>query len=199
MTRTILLIPLIAIAAGCETYGGTGSSQNSLITIQYGTVQSINRSEVDAHVGQGAAVGGLMGLAVAAGTGGSTGQQAGAAALGALLGGLIQHQRATNNKAEQYTVQLNNGGTVAIVTEHHDIVIGDCVSVEQGRHANIRRVSPVMCNSMASAGHPAYDTSHRANMQEAGECEQVKQEMLQADTKEAADVAYQKMRAFCES
>jgi hypothetical protein len=29
----------------------------------------------------------------------------------------------------------------------HDINAGDCVAVEQGEHANIRRVSPQMCTS----------------------------------------------------
>ncbi len=198
MFRVLFLIFLIVGAAGCETYGGTGSSRDSLIAIQYGTIESINRAEVDANVAQGAAVGGLVGLAAAAGTGGSTGQQVGATALGALIGGLIQNQRAANNQAERYTVRLTNGSTVAVVTEHHNLVVGDCVSVEQGRHTNIRRVSPVMCDSMARAGHPAYETTHSANMQEADECEQVKQELLAAKTSEEADVAYQKMRAFCE-
>jgi hypothetical protein len=76
--------------------------------------------------------------------------------------------------------------------------MGDCVAVEQGRHANLRRVSPVMCDRMADANHPAYDDLHAANMAEADECEQVKQELLGATTEEQVNVSYQKMRALCE-
>ena len=186
------------VLGGCETYGGTGSSRDSLITVEYGTVRDVQRAEVQANTGRGAALGGLLGLAAAAGTGGSRNQQIAGAAAGALIGGLIQNQRVANNQTEEYTVQLNNGRTVRIATLHHDLQVGDCVSVEQGEHANIRRVSPVMCNSVASADHPAFDDMHAANVLEAEECEQAKQEVLNATTEQEVTIAHQKMRALCE-
>ena len=184
------------LLAGCAGYGGTGSSQNTVISVQYGTIQSIEGVAMDSNVGTGAAVGGALGLAAASRR--STGTQVGVAAAGALIGALIQNQRAANSQAEQYNVRLNDGATVAIVTEHHDLQVGDCVAVEQGRHANLRRVSPVMCDSMANTSHPSYDDLHAANVKEADECEQVKQELLNATTEEQVNVAYQKMRALCE-
>ena len=197
--RLLAVIPMFGIAAGCASYGGTGSSQGSLIAVEYGVVQNIERTELNASTGKGAAVGGLLGLAAAAGTGGSTTQQVAGTAAGALIGGLIQNQRRANNTAEQYTILLNNGRTVAVVTEHHDIQRGDCVSVEQGQHANVRRVSPVMCDSMADASHSAYPALHQQNVDEAAECEQAKQELLNATTEQAVSVAHQKMRALCEA
>jgi outer membrane lipoprotein SlyB len=197
--RLLAAIPLFAFVAGCASYGGTGSSQGSLIAVEYGVVQQIERTELNASTGKGAAVGGLLGLAAAAGTGGSTGQQVAGTAAGALIGGLIQNQRRANNTAEQYTILLNSGRTVAVVTEHHDIQRGDCVSVEQGQHANVRRVSPVMCDSMADASHSAYPGLHQQNIDEAAECEQAKQELLNATTEQAVSVAHQKMRALCEA
>lgn len=184
------------LLAGCASYGGTGSRQDTVISVQYGTIQSIESVAMDANVGTGAAVGGALGLAAASRR--STGTQVGAAAAGALIGALVQNQRAANSQAEQYNVLLNSGATVAIVTEHHDLEVGDCVAVEQGRHTNLRRVSPVMCGSMGSSSHPEYGDLHEANMEEADECEQVKQELLDATTEEQVNVAYQKMRAFCE-
>jgi outer membrane lipoprotein SlyB len=197
--RQVALIAAGVLAAGCASYGGTGSSQGSMISVEYGVVQQIERTELNASTGKGAALGGLIGLAVAAGTGGSTGQQVAGTAAGALVGGLIQHERKANNTAEQYTVLLNSGRTVAIVTEHHDIRRGDCVSVEQGKHANLRVVSPVMCSSMADTSHPAYLSTHKENVDEAAECEQAKQEVLSAKSEQEVSVAHQKMRALCEA
>lgn len=191
------MIALSVLLTGCAgTYGGTGTQANSLISVQYGTVQAVEPVAMDPKTGSGAALGGVLGLAAA--STGSTGTQVGAAAAGALIGALVQNHRAANKQANQYTVALNTGGTVAIVTEHHDIAPGDCVSVEQGTHANIRRVSPVMCEAVASPSHPAYSDAHAANVAEANECDQVKQEVLDAKSEDEIKLAYQKMRALCE-
>ena len=56
MLRGFLVITTVIAVAGCETYGGTGSSRNSVISVQYGVVESIERAAVDANVAQGAAV-----------------------------------------------------------------------------------------------------------------------------------------------
>jgi hypothetical protein len=94
---------------------------------------------------------------------------------------------------------LNNGASVAVVTDHHNITVGDCVAVEQGRHANIRRVSSVMCNDLADNSRPAYTSTHQANVREAEECEQAKREVLNAQTEEAINLAHMRMRALCEN
>jgi len=195
---TILGLASCLVFAGCETYGGTGSSRNSLISVQYGVIQQVEKAQVDANAAQGAVLGGLLGLAVAAGTGGSRTQQVGGAAAGALVGGLVQNERAANSQAEKYTVRLTSGSTVAIVTVNNDLQTGDCVSVEQGQYANLRRVSPVMCGAMSSAT-PTYDKVHKEDVVEANQCEQAKQEVLQATTEQQVNLAYQKMRALCEA
>jgi len=169
------------------------------MNVQYGVVQSVHEVQADANTAGGAALGGLAGLAVAAGTGGSRNQQLAGAAGGALLGGLIANQRAANQRLMQHTVRLNNGASVAVVTDHHNITVGDCVAVEQGRHANIRRVSSVMCNELADNSRPAYTSTHQANVHEAEECEQAKREVLNAQTEEAIKLAHMRMRALCEN
>ena len=145
--------------------------------VHYGVVQSVQEVRAEANTGGGAALGGLAGLAAVAGTGGSRNQQIAGAAGGALLG----------------------GASVAVVTEHQNIEVGDCVAFEQGRHANIRRVSSVMCNALADTSRPAYPSAHRANVREAEECEQAKREVLNAQTEEAIRLAHMRMRALCEN
>ena len=140
-SRQALLTFTSLMLAGCAaTDPGTGSTRGEVITVDYGTVMQVEQVQMDPKYGTGALVGGGLGLAAASRRSGTT--QAGAAIAGALIGAMIQKSKA--GTADKYTVRLNNGGTIQMVTEHHDIESGDCVSVEQGKHANIRRVSPII-------------------------------------------------------
>ncbi len=200
MNKSILVATIVAgslVTTACETPGG--ARPGTALSVQYGVVQRVEEVRAEANTGGSAALGGLAGLAVAAGTGGSRNQQIAGAAGGALIGGLIANQRAAKQQLMQHTVRLNNGTSVAVITDHHNIVVGDCVAVEQGRHANIRRVSPVMCNDLADTRQPAYPDTHRANVREAEECEQAKQEVLNARTEDAIRLAHMRMRALCEN
>ena len=200
MHKSVLLATVAIgsiVMTACETPGG--ARPGTAMSVQYGVVQSVQEVQAAANTGGSAALGGLAGLAVAAGTGGSRNQQLAGAAGGALLGGLIANQRAANQRLMQHTVRLNNGSSVAVVTENQNIDVGDCVSVEQGRYANIRRVSSVMCNELADTRRPAYTSTHQADVQEAQECEQAKREVLNAQTEEAIRLAHMRMRALCEN
>ena len=200
MNKSILIATVVVasmLATACETPGG--ARPGTAMSVQYGIVQSVQEVQAEANTGGSAALGGLAGLAVAAGTGGSRTLQMAGAAGGALLGGLIANQRAANQRLMQHTVRLNSGNSIAVITEDNNIAVGDCVAVEQGRHANIRRVSSVMCNDLADTRRPAYSSTHEANVREAAECEQAKQEVLNAKTEEAINLAHMRMRALCEN
>ena len=85
-----------------------------------------------------------------------------------------------------------------IITETKGIQEGDCVSVELGRTANIRRVSTVYCE------HPGHEALadpivHANSQEEAAECHAAKQMALQATTEETTDIALKKVRVFCET
>ena len=200
MNKSIVIATAVIgsmVTTACQTSGG--ARPGTAMSVQYGVVQHVEEVQADPNTGGGAALGGLAGLAVAAGTGGSRNQQLAGAAGGALLGGLIANQRAANQQLKQHTVRLNNGTSVAVITDHHNIAVGDCVAVEQGRHANIRRVSSVMCNDLADTRRPSYAPVHEANVNEAEECEQAKREVLNAKTEEAINLAHMRMRALCEN
>jgi len=188
----IALATALTVTGCAATEPATGSRQDTIIAVEYGTVANIEQVEMQANAAGGAALGGGIGLAAASTRSGTT--QIGAAAAGALIGALIQKSR--HKTADRFTVRLNNGNTVAIVSEHHEIAIGDCVTMEQGTHANIRRVSPVMCE--INDTHPAYSQLHNANVAEADECHQAKEQLLRATTEQEADIGYKKMRALCE-
>ena len=195
VVATVIVGSFVTMA--CETPGG--ARPGTALNVQYGVVQRVEEVQAGANTAGSAALGGLAGLAVAAGTGGSRTQQIAGTAGGALLGGLIANQRAANQRLIQHTVRLNNGSSIAVITDHHNIVVGDCVAVEQGRHANIRRVSLVMCNELADTSRPVYTPVHDANVREAEECEQAKRGVLDAQTEEEIRLAHMRMRALCEN
>jgi outer membrane lipoprotein SlyB len=182
----------LALLTGCAgTEPLTGSSVDSLIDIQYGTIEEVQKVKLKAHYGPGVLLGGGIGALAASHYSGTT--QALAAVGGALLGALVSKERA--GTAEQYTIHLVNGNTVSIVSEAHDLVAGDCVAVEQGKHANLRRVGAQMCNTSSPA--TTYPQTHAAEQRAAVDCDTAKQDVLKAATEQETKVAYEKMKALC--
>lgn len=98
--------------------------------------------------------------------------------------------RRSSGTQQQYTVNLVEGGTSIITTEQDDIRSGDCVSIEQGDYANIRRVSSVHCEVKTEI------TVHHASA--ASDCELAKHELAKADTDDEITMASKKVRILCE-
>ncbi|MCB1698602.1 MAG: hypothetical protein KDI34_20465 [Halioglobus sp.] len=178
--------------ANMSTDPGTGSSRNSLITVAYGTVQNVQQVQMKPNYAEGSLIGGALGLLAASGY--SSGSQALGAAAGAGLGALVSKE--TAGTANQYTIMLVNGNTVSVVTDQKEIDVGDCVSVEQGDHTNIRRVSAAMCNTPPS--HPAYPDMNASVVQISNDCATAKQQLLKAATEQETNIAYKKMQALCD-
>jgi hypothetical protein len=191
---SVLSVTLAAALAGCaSTDPVTDTPRNEIISVQYGTVENIQQVAMSPDYAAGSVIGGALGLLATMGHSGAS--QVGGAVVGAGLGALVAKETAGNGV--KFTVRLVNNSTIDIVTDNQGIALGDCVSVEQGQQANIRRVSSVMCTTPTSS--PAYAPMHAANVQESQECEQVKRELLSATTEQATSIAYKKMQAFCES
>lgn len=191
---SVLSAALVASLVGCaSTDPVTGSAPNEVISVQYGTVENIQQVAMAPDYGAGSVIGGAIGLLATMGHSGAS--QVGGAVVGAGLGALVAKE--TAGTGVKFTVRLVNNSTIDIVTENQGIALGDCVSIEQGQHANIRRVSSVMCTTPPS--DPAYAPMNAANVKESQECQEVKRELLNATTEQATNVAYKKMHAFCES
>ncbi len=191
---SVLSVTLAAALVGCaSTDPVTGSAPNEIISVQYGTVENIQQVAMAPDYGAGSVIGGALGLLATMGHSGAS--QVGGAVVGAGLGALVAKE--TAGTGVKFTVRLVNNSTIDIVTENQSIALGDCVSIEQGQHANIRRVSSVMCTTPPS--DPAFAPMNAANVQESQECQEVKRELLNATTEQATNIAYKKMHAFCES
>jgi outer membrane lipoprotein SlyB len=188
----VLTAAVITGCANMSTDPGTGSTRNSLISVAYGTVENVQQVQMKANYAEGSLIGGALGLLAASHY--SAGSQALGALAGAGLGALVSKE--TAGTANQYTIRLVNGNTVSVVTDQKEIGAGDCVSVEQGDHTNIRRVSAALCNTAPS--HPAYSSMNASVLQISADCAAAKQELLKATTEQATDIAYKKMQALCD-
>ena len=179
----------LAVLLATPAAGQRRSDTNRVISVTYGTVIGTERVQLESAARGGAVVGGLVGAVRGRGRGGSS--QARSAALGAAIGGVGTRILEGSNEAMEYKVRLNSGRDIRIITEPTGIRIGDCVSVEQGRQTNIRRVSSVHCemeDAVPTAAHTA----------EASACDQAKQGLLDAADEEAMELAIRRIRILCE-
>lgn len=201
LPRTLRLLAVSGIvsltAAGCASQGGVSrSSMNSTVAIQYGTVASVTAVQLQSNAARNATIGGLAGLATQAR--GSSRQRLAGAAIGAAAGGLATRAVEGDNRANSFVINLTRGGTVQVVTEQQNIVAGDCVAVESGRHTNLRRVSAVQCNPV-SQPHSIIDSQiSQYELNEATACDRAMEELLQAEKEQEINALIRKVRVLCD-
>ena len=175
----------ITCAAMVIITGSVAIHAATAITINYGVVESaVTTTEESSHAG-GALAGGLMGAMI-----GPDRHRGLRMVAGAGIGAAVQGS-ATGGTVQQYSVKLNSGGQTIISTELQDIRTGDCVSIEQGDSANIRRVSSYHCETK----NTTTEDHHQAA---ADSCQIAKNELVKADTDDAITNAAKKVRILCE-
>ena len=179
-TRVLLGITILLLVPGTQLFA---QSSGSSVSLQYGTVKAAGEVQAESKHAGGALLGGVAGAALAK-------DHRGLGALaGGLIGGGIEGHHTSKKVLQQYTVDLKGGGVVVINTEQHDIVVGDCVVVEQGQYANIRRVSDINCR---------VDQQPEHHQQAADNCQKAKNELADAKTDQAVENAVIKVRTLCE-
>ena len=183
---------LILVSAMVSAQNIPRNQLGSAFEIRYGRVELVNRVKIQSDAAKGAVMGGLIGGATSGHHHRGKHAVEGAVA-GALLTALFQG----NRRAYEYTVDFDDGSVTKVVTESGGIVEGDCVAVELGRTANIRRTSDVHCEHRAHEAL-AEPIVHAKRQSEAAECHAAKAMALQAMTLEATDIALKKVRVFCE-
>ena len=170
--------------------------------VQYGRITAVSPVTETSGTSQnvGMLVGGGIGLA--SGSGQSSSNRALRATAGG-AGGRAVGGRMGNSQAFEYTVLVGGTNTIRIVSDQVGKRVGDCVSVEQGQFANIRLVPDARCAppprpAAAPAPAPARAPAPvAADVQAANACEQAKQQVLDAATDDAFNLAERRMRLLC--
>ena len=164
------------------------------VIVQYGTVIQKETVNLNSAVPRGAVVGGALGLASAGGK--SNKKKARNALVGAAAGGAIASSSQGSTHGMLYTIDLGSAGMAQVVTDQTEIVRGDCVAVEKaGETANVRRISSGYCqpSNAAAVASVAEDSA-----EEADECLQAKQIVVDSTTDQELEFARAKMSLLCD-
>jgi hypothetical protein len=192
MKTIVMGVAALAWAFASATALAQRAGQN--VSVQYGTVTGAR--EVDLKLGAvpgGAVVGGGLGLASASGK--SSSKKARNTLVGAVAGSAIAAGAQGSQKGMLYDVDLGGAGRMQVVSDQREIRSGDCVAVERtGDTANLRRVSAAYCDKANAAAVQAVAGEAR---QEAEQCAAAKQQLVDAATKEEAELAGRKLALLC--
>jgi hypothetical protein len=164
------------------------------IAIMHGVVTGTTATKEKSNAGKGALLGGTLGYATTSSSRSSSSKRKNTA-LGAAAGAGIANRAQGDRSAMEYTVETTTG-MVVIISDQTQIVVGDCVVVENAgsNNANIRRVDPVMCDPGS-----AEVVAELADefMEEAQECVDAKSELSAAQDDAAFDRAIRKVEILC--
>ncbi len=160
--------------------------------VQFGVVSSAEEVTLDSNAGAGAIIGGTLGLM---GGDRSSPRRARNAIIGAGVGAALSDAAQGDRRGMSYTVSMLDGSSVRIVTDQRQIHPGDCVAIEQvSGTSNIRRVAQSYCERTNAS---AVDEVAAHARSEAMACQSAKDELVQAQTQEAIDLATRKVDLLC--
>ncbi len=164
--------------------GGVALAQQAgqSVVLQYGKVKAVDTVQDEGRRAGGTIFGGLAGAAIADDHRG----------LGMLAGGLIGggvQKHATAGTLDQYTIKLMTGPILVVNSDQNDLIVGDCVVVEQGQYTNVRRVSSINCHVDQKPVH---------HVEAANNCQRAKDELNSAKTNDEIELAVIKVRTLCE-
>jgi hypothetical protein len=180
---------ILALAAlGCQQNAPRVGQRT---TIQFGTVRNVEQVNLQSDVAAGALVGGTIGLVASGGS--RTAPRN--AILGAAVGAAATSAAQGNRTGIAYTVQMLDGSVIRIISDQREIRVGDCVAIERaGETNNIRREHPAFC---ASQNQPAVRAIQPDIEAAAARCQAAKEELVNATTPEAVDLATRKVELLC--
>ena len=158
--------------------------------VRYAEITDIERVKLPSNAPAGAVVGGFTGLVLSRNSSGK--KQVASGIGGAVLGGLATAALEGDRLGYSYRMQFMDGSTSNFITEKGYLQTGDCVSVERGQYANIRRVAPVLCADGRAA------TVDRKHVREAEQCHAAKEQLLAATSNAEIEGASRKVSIICE-
>ena len=161
--------------------------------ISVGTVERAERVRLDSDAGSGVLVGGTLGLLSASGKSG--GKKARNAIIGATGGAMIAGAAQGNREGMAYTVATGPGTRIKVISDQTGILVGDCVAVEEaGATNNVRRIAREACDR---ASQQAVVQLQPEFQRDAAECIAAKDQLVNANTPQAVDIATRKVKILC--
>jgi outer membrane lipoprotein SlyB len=163
-------------------------------TIRVGTVVSTERVNLQSDAAKSAVLGGVIGYHATSNSKSKSRKRKNAALGAAALGGATRMGEG-DLTGTLYTVKLQDGSEMRVISDQNQVVPGDCVTVEQVQdNANVRRADPVLCEPET---RQIMGDLEPELQEEAEECYTAKQELLNAATDEQASLAARKISILC--
>lgn len=187
-SRLISAFTAIILLSGCAS--NTSGTRGEEVTLSYARVLLVERVTKPSAVPAGVIVGGLTGLLLTRNSA-SSGKRAVATLGGAAIGGAMADSM-NDRMAYQYLLEYRDGERSRFLTEKGFIGKGDCVAVERGRHSNLRRVDSNLCTNQLPIEPP------RELSDNARQCHEAKDQLLQAQTDDQVTQATRKIRVLCQ-
>ena len=181
-----LVIPLLLTLHGCAST----PKKDREYQLNYARITKVNRVPRPSAVPAGMVVGGLTGLFLTRNS--ASPNKRTAATLGGVALGAVLADSMDDGRVFEYHLLYRDGRVTRFVTEKSHFQQNDCVVVERGQHANLRRVADALCNSV----EPAVAS---VNLQtDADQCHEAKEQLLAAETDEQVTQASRKVRVLCQ-
>jgi hypothetical protein len=194
-TRTMMTIALAA-ALSALTAAPAAHAQNragAAARISVGTVERAERVQLDSKAGDGVLIGGTIGLLSASGKSG--GKKARNTIIGATSGAMIAGAAQGSREGMAYTIATGPGTRLKVISDQTGILVGDCVAVEEaGATNNVRRIAREACDR---ASQQAVAQLQPEFQREATECVAAKDQLVNAATPQAVDIATRKVKILC--
>ncbi len=195
MKRVLRGVVVVAVCVMVSVTGALAQRAGQMASIRHGTVVGLKTVDLNnADALKGALVGGAFGAALTRSSKGSSRRERNAI-IGAVLGAAAG--AASRKTGRLYSVRINEGTVLQIVTEQTEIRINDCVIVEEaGGRANIRRTALSACEVASES--LMNDPDIQAELQEeAAECTVAKEQLINAETDEQMEFAVRKIQILC--
>ena len=195
MKRVLRGVVVVAVCVMVSVTGALAQRAGQMASIRHGTVVGLKTVDLNnADALKGALVGGSFGAALTRSSKGSSRRERNAI-IGAVLGAAAG--AASRKTGRLYSVRINEGTVLQIVTEQTEIRINDCVIVEEaGGRANIRRTALSACE-VASESLMNEPDIQAELQEEAAECNVAKEQLINAETDEQMEIAVRKIQILC--
>jgi len=195
MKRVLRGVVVVAVCVMVSVTGALAQRAGQMASIRHGTVVGLKTVDLNnADALKGALVGGAFGAALTRSSKGSSRRERNAI-IGAVLGAAAG--AASRKTGRLYSVRINEGTVLQIVTEQTEIRINDCVIVEEaGGRANIRRTALSACE-VASESLMNEPDIQAELQEEAAECTVAKEQLINAETDEQMEFAVRKIQILC--
>ena len=189
-------IRLILYLVACSSFSVYAQSSGQGTSVKMGVIDkavSVTLQNTGDDAGLGAVAGGAIGYNVGGDKSNAKKRRH------TVIGGALGAKAGSSGSAPgmEYTVSMVDGSSVVVVSDQVHLKAGDCVSIEQtGKTTNIREQDPAACNPAVKEAleDPVVE---KELVEDADECAQAKQELLEAQTTEAVEIATAKARILC--